>query len=214
MAKVEISQQDLILRKKKARKAKDILAKVGVEFTEQDTIRLERVKNWRMQCFNEADVACFFMADYKGDENIEFRAKEYAKLYEHFEKGIRRASEEVKLGGPAIALCTSEFFFETFRNNTGNSWKVIFGRNEFIKGLRKRTEFNISCQRKVSGKIRIDGINHCGTGFIVIDFEVFKFPFAKIVTDGKGLRFLGFIKPEINFFGFSRGRVSFREKKA
>ena len=78
---------------------------------------IEKVKNWRMQCFNEADVACFFMADYKGDENIEFRAKEYAKLYEHFEKGIRRASEEVKLGGPAIALCTSEFFFETFLNN-------------------------------------------------------------------------------------------------
>ena len=92
-----------------------------------DRYGIERVKNWRMQCFNEADVACFFMSDYKAPENNEFRAQEYAKLYEYFQKGIRRASEEVVLGGPAMALASNAPFLETLLNHVKeNNLKMDF----------------------------------------------------------------------------------------
>ncbi|MBR2044075.1 MAG: hypothetical protein IJ946_07025 [Clostridia bacterium] len=78
---------------------------------------IERVKNWRMQCFNEPDMPSFFMLDYKEAEYKEFRAKEYAKLYEYFEKGVRKASEEVVIGGPAIALASNVKYLEILLNS-------------------------------------------------------------------------------------------------
>ena len=67
---------------------------------------IERVKNWRMQCFNEPDIAQFFLSEYpNSEENAEkYRLPMYCKLYASFEKGIRRVSDEIKIGGPALAV--------------------------------------------------------------------------------------------------------------
>ena len=62
------------------------------------------VKNWYLQCLNEPDIRAFWMGDL--DESVEstaIRLKEYCALYDGFEAGIRRASENLKLGGPGLA---------------------------------------------------------------------------------------------------------------
>ena len=62
---------------------------------------MARVKNWKLQCFNEPDCRSFFMRD---EENLETKAKEYCKLYDAFEAGIRRVSDKLFIGGPALAF--------------------------------------------------------------------------------------------------------------
>lgn len=64
---------------------------------------IERVSKWHMQCFNEPDIPFFFMADIPHHPAPE-RVQEYCKMYEAFEHGIRRVSDEIKIGGPALAL--------------------------------------------------------------------------------------------------------------
>ena len=60
------------------------------------------VAKWQLQCFNEPDVAAFFMGDVHEDQ-WEIRCAEYCKLYKAYENGIRRASEKMTIGGPALA---------------------------------------------------------------------------------------------------------------
>ncbi len=81
------------------------------------------VKNWYLQCFNEPDIPQFFMKDLdsKGDpiqkeKNVMIRAEEYCKLYRGFERGIRKVSENLKIGGPALA--GSETFLDRFLSYT------------------------------------------------------------------------------------------------
>ncbi len=71
---------------------------------------IEKVSKWRMQCFNEPDISCFFFSQYSSEvENtMTYRFPAYCKLYEAFEKGIRRVSDEIPIGGPALAY-TKEF---------------------------------------------------------------------------------------------------------
>jgi len=65
---------------------------------------IETVSRWRIQCFNEPDIASFFLSEQpKGEAGVPARAAAYCKLYEAFEKGVRRASEEVVIGGPCLA---------------------------------------------------------------------------------------------------------------
>ncbi len=64
---------------------------------------LERVKNWKLQCFNEPDIPSFFMS--KAESRAE-RVVEYCKLYDAFEAGIRAVSEDLFIGGPALAHFT------------------------------------------------------------------------------------------------------------
>ncbi len=61
----------------------------------------ERVKQWKLQCFNEPDSRSFFM---RSEENRAIKAKEYCKLYDAFEAGIRRVSDDLFIGGPALAF--------------------------------------------------------------------------------------------------------------
>ncbi len=65
---------------------------------------IERVKTWRCHCFNEPDHPPYFMGEWgaEGDSTMR-RCAEYCRLYAAFEKGVRRASEEVRIGGPALA---------------------------------------------------------------------------------------------------------------
>ncbi len=60
----------------------------------------EEVSTWRIHCLNEPDVANFFMRDASVDE----RCTEYCKLYDGFEKGVLRATDKIKIGGPAWAF--------------------------------------------------------------------------------------------------------------
>lgn len=67
----------------------------------------ERVVNkWRVHCFNEPDMPCFFLS---GVEDVEdkSRADEYLLMYEAFVKGVRRACKGIRVGGPALAVTKS-----------------------------------------------------------------------------------------------------------
>ena len=62
----------------------------------------DAVAAWQLQCFNESDVAAFFMGDTHEDQ-WEIRCAAYCRLYAAYERGIRRASEKMTIGGPALA---------------------------------------------------------------------------------------------------------------
>ena len=66
---------------------------------------IDTVSKWRLQCFNEPDIASFFLSNKENNDEdaIKYRLPAYCKLYAAFERGVRRASEDVKLGGPALA---------------------------------------------------------------------------------------------------------------
>lgn len=62
---------------------------------------IEEVSTWYLQCFNEPDIF-FFMSDIPADA-WETRLQEYCKLYAAFERGLKRVSEKVRIGGPSLA---------------------------------------------------------------------------------------------------------------
>ena len=65
---------------------------------------IEKVKGWRLQCFNEPDIGAFFLGNLDhSKESTAIRCREYCKLYESFAGGVSRASSDVKIGGPALA---------------------------------------------------------------------------------------------------------------
>ena len=61
---------------------------------------LENVSTWYLQCFNEPDIPNYFL---KKETDIHKRAQEYLKLYRGFQSAIRRVSEKLRAGGPALA---------------------------------------------------------------------------------------------------------------
>ena len=63
---------------------------------------LERVRNWRLQCYNEPDNPQFWMGEIP-QPVVAPRVAEYCKLYESFTKGVCRASKELTIGGPTLA---------------------------------------------------------------------------------------------------------------
>lgn len=74
------------------------------EYTKHNVERygIETVKKWRCQCFNEPDIATFFLSELPRDA-VEARLVEYCKMYEAFQNGVRRVSEDISIGGPALA---------------------------------------------------------------------------------------------------------------
>ncbi len=67
---------------------------------------IETVSKWRMHCFNEPDIPQFFFSNeyYDREAMAKHRLPAYCELYKGFERGIRRASERLEIGGPALAL--------------------------------------------------------------------------------------------------------------
>lgn len=63
---------------------------------------IDRVSKWRCQCFNEPDIPWFFMSELPKEE-IQPRVEAYCKMYAAFEKGVRRVSDRIPVGGPALA---------------------------------------------------------------------------------------------------------------
>ncbi len=65
---------------------------------------MERIKRWQMQCFNEPDQRDFFLSRLPNSPEATMeRCREYCKLYSAFEHGIRRVSDCITIGGPALA---------------------------------------------------------------------------------------------------------------
>ena len=68
---------------------------------------IERVSRWQMHCFNEPDIPAFFMSELGNSaENAMIRCKEYCRMYEAFQSAVRRVSERIDIGGPALAYRT------------------------------------------------------------------------------------------------------------
>ena len=63
---------------------------------------IERVSRWRCQCFNEPDIPFFFLSELPADR-IQERVDAYCRMYAGFERGIRRVSDRIPIGGPALA---------------------------------------------------------------------------------------------------------------
>lgn len=91
------------------------------EYTKHNVERygIEAVSKWRLQCFNEPDIASFFFSEYPCNEEMtqKHRLPAYCRMYAAFERGVRRVSERIQIGGPALALRTS--FLEGFLNYVG-----------------------------------------------------------------------------------------------
>lgn len=77
---------------------------VCYEYTRHNVERygIDLVSKWRCQCFNEPDIPWFFLSELPKEE-IQPRVVAYCKMYAAFEKGIRRVSDKIPIGGPALA---------------------------------------------------------------------------------------------------------------
>lgn len=66
---------------------------------------IETVAKWRCQCFNEPDIPEFFLSELPNtDENaVKYRLPAYCRMYAAFEHGVRRVSDRIRIGGPALA---------------------------------------------------------------------------------------------------------------
>ena len=66
---------------------------------------IETVSKWRIHCFNEPDIPAFFRGDLGEEErDLNIRCKEYCMLYNGFERAVRRVSDRIRIGGPALAF--------------------------------------------------------------------------------------------------------------
>jgi len=74
---------------------------------------IDIVSTWHCHCHNEPDLH-FFM-NYLADDDIEPKIREYCKLYAAFQRGVRRVSEQIPIGGPACAFSLE--FIEAFLNH-------------------------------------------------------------------------------------------------
>ena len=73
---------------------------------------IDVVSTWHCHCHNEPDLH-FFM-NYLPDDDIQPKIREYCKLYAAFQRGVRRVSERILIGGPACAFSLE--FIEAFLN--------------------------------------------------------------------------------------------------
>lgn len=124
----------------------------------------DTVAAWQLQCFNESDVAAFFMGDVHEDQ-WEMRCDEYCRLYAAYEHGIRRASEKMTIGGPALAH-RQDFFgrFLDYVKENGLRLDFISVHNygvmpEELNNCSKRitVENNVKRQKKYARTIREHG---------------------------------------------------------
>lgn len=87
---------------------------------------IDLVSKWNMMCFNEPNYGGFFMSELPREATKE-RALEYCKLYASFEKGIRRVSDKIKIGGPALAGLNIDIFLSTWLEDVkANNLKLDF----------------------------------------------------------------------------------------
>ena len=69
-----------------------------------DRYGIEAACRWQFQCFNEPDIAYFFMSELgESDECDKIRAREYNIMYEAFQRAALKVSDRLQIGGPALA---------------------------------------------------------------------------------------------------------------
>lgn len=127
---------------------------------------LERVTKWHLQCFNEPDIPAFFMSNLP-ESAVAVRSEAYNKMYAGFERGIRRASEKLTLGGPCLAYNLD--FLKQFLNfvktndlrldfismhNYGTSPELLNNGEDFS------VEHNVKKQKNYLAAIRDAGFQH------------------------------------------------------
>lgn len=83
---------------------------------------LERVAEWYLHCYNEPDIPAYWM---KEEKDMQVRCREYCKLYDAFEKGIRAVSDRLRLGGPTLA-CMLDFMEGFLKHVRDNKRKLDF----------------------------------------------------------------------------------------
>ena len=97
-----------------------IWEEVCYEYTKHNIEKfgIEVVSRWYLHCFNEPDLNYFLLA-HLPKEDLDTRLSVYCKMYESFTKGLLRASENLKIGGPAIAnqLCFLREFLRYVKKN-------------------------------------------------------------------------------------------------
>ena len=146
------------------------------EYTKHNVERygLERASKWRVQCFNEPDIHSFFMYGLEDENPFETRAKEYFPMYKAFVKGVRRVSDKILVGGPALAYRNE--FLEPFlklvkKNNISLDFISLHhygaGPWELNEGLKEICVANILNRHEE----RMQIVHRCGFGDtpIIID---------------------------------------------
>jgi len=85
-------------------KADELWEEICYQYTKHNVERygIQRVSRWRCQCFNEPDIPEFFLSELPR-ECIRERVEAYCGMYDAFQRGIRRVSERIPVGGPALA---------------------------------------------------------------------------------------------------------------
>ena len=84
-----------------------------------DRYGLEMVTTWRIQCFNEPDLTRYWRPD-ADNYDVNKAITEYLKLYDHFAKGVKSVSKQIRVGGPSFAGKSEwwEPFFEHISKGT------------------------------------------------------------------------------------------------
>lgn len=171
---------------------------------------IDVVSKWYLQCYNEPDIPIFFMKNAgDGEDADRIRLSEYCKLYEAFERGVKKVSENLIMCGPALAYKLE--FLEGFLNfvkekglkldyvcmhNYGTSPNLI-NKKERPICVMNNIEKYLRCEEVVKrcfheGKeIIVDEWGACTNGFfnrdecpelIFRETEKFSAYFAKMIT--------------------------------
>lgn len=148
---------------------------------------IETVSRWYLHCFNEPDVRSFFCYNIPKTET-DARATEYCKLYEAFATGVLRASESLKIGGPALSHIAE--FLRKFL--------------EYVKEKNLRLDYiaihnyaGTDPELISSGERRFDVENHIGKYNVYLDvIKSVGFSDREIVVDEWGMSAYGYYNIE------------------
>lgn len=130
---------------------------------------IETVKTWHCHCFNEPDHPPYFMGEFGAEEGSTMRrCEEYCLLYAAFERGVRRVSDEILIGGPALAS-HMDFLGGWLDYVKENGLKLDFVTGHYYgttpkwlheKGARITVEALIGKQKKYERVVAEHGFSH------------------------------------------------------
>ena len=103
-----------------------IWEEVCYEYTKHNIEKfgIEAVSRWYLHCFNEPDLNHFLLSHLPLSE-MDKRIETYCNMYKSFVKGLLRASDKLKIGGPALAN-QSKFLKEFLRYVRKNGLRLDY----------------------------------------------------------------------------------------